>query len=116
MERILEEEGFNPRALTQERSGYEAGLDVCDKTIKRPMGTMDYHKCLACRKESFTEKTKAERVEICEIWKERSPKKEDRYSIRFSDKCRYGSGLHTRRRSSRQRHQNRRTETTAYMG
>ena len=48
---------------------YEAGLDVSGKTIKRHRGTMDYHECLACRKAWYNEKTKAKRVEVCEIWK-----------------------------------------------
>lgn len=50
MERILEE-GFEARALTWEQLGYEAGLDCSGRTVQRAMGTMDYHKCVACRKE-----------------------------------------------------------------
>lgn len=37
-------------ALTRQQLGHEAGIDLSDKTIKRRMGTMDHHKCLACTK------------------------------------------------------------------
>lgn len=50
MEKILEADGFNARALMWQQLGYEARVKVSDKTIKRHMGTMDYHKCLACSK------------------------------------------------------------------
>ena len=50
IERILEEDGFCARALTWAQLGYEAGLDVSESCIRRHMGTMDYHKCIACRK------------------------------------------------------------------
>lgn len=67
MEKILEEDGFNARALTWEQLGQEAGLDVSGRTIQRHMGTMEYHKCLACRKGWCNERIKAKRVECCEI-------------------------------------------------
>lgn len=50
MERILEEEGIEARALIWEQLGYEIGLDCFGRIIQRAMGTMDYHKCVACRK------------------------------------------------------------------
>ena len=92
MERTLEEDGFNARALTWEQLGYEAGLDVCGKTIKRHSGTMDCHKCLACRKGWCNGKTRAKRVEVCEMWKERYPKEVDWYSVHFINEYHYGFG------------------------
>ena len=92
VEKIFEEDGFNASALIWEQLGYEAGLEVCGKTIKRHMGTMDYHKCLACRNGWCNEKTKAKRVKVWKIWKERYPEKEDWCSVRFSDKRHYGFG------------------------
>lgn len=50
MERILEEEGIEARALTWEQLGYEIGLEVSGRTIQRAMGIMDFHKCIACKK------------------------------------------------------------------
>ena len=49
MEQILEEDGLCARALTWEQLGYKADLDVCGATIRRHMGTLNYHKYLACR-------------------------------------------------------------------
>ena len=96
MEKILEEDDdFNARALPWEQLGYDAGSDVCGKTIKRHMGTTDDHKCLACRKRRCNEKTKAKRVEVREIWKERYPEKENWHSVHFSDECHYGWDLKT---------------------
>ena len=73
----MKKDGFNARPLTWKQLGYEAGLDVCGKIIRRHMGPMDYHKCLACRKGWCNEKTKAKRVKVCEMWKEKYPEKED---------------------------------------
>ena len=50
MERILEEEGIEARSLTWQQLGYEVGLDCSGRTIQRAMGTMDYHKCVSCKK------------------------------------------------------------------
>ena len=50
MERILEEEGTEARALMWEQLRQEGELDYTGRTIKNAMGTMDYHKCIACKK------------------------------------------------------------------
>lgn len=44
MERILEEEGIEGRALTLQQLGYDVGLECSGRTVKRAMGTIDYHK------------------------------------------------------------------------
>lgn len=49
MERVLEE-GIEGRALTWEQLGEEVGLECNGRTFQRAMGTMNYHKCIACRK------------------------------------------------------------------
>ncbi len=63
MELILQEDGFYSRALTWEQLGYEAGLNISGRTVQRHMGTMDYHKCIACRKGWYNERIKKRRVE-----------------------------------------------------
>ena len=50
LDRIIQEEGFEARALTWEALGWEAGLEVSGDTIKRALGSMEYSKCIACRK------------------------------------------------------------------
>jgi len=92
MELILQEDGFCSRALTWQQLGYEAGLDATGRTVQRHMGTMDYHKCIACRKGWCNERTKKRRVEYAEYWIQRYSKLEDWFSIRFSDECHFGFG------------------------
>ena len=92
MERILEEDGFCARALIWEQLGYEANLDVSGKTIRRAMGTMEYHKYLACRKGWVNEKGKKRRKEYAEYWLPLYEQPEDWDPIRFSDECHYGFG------------------------
>lgn len=90
--RILEEDGFCSRALTWEQLGYEASLDVRGDTIQFWMGTMEYHKCIACKKGWCNGKTKKWRKEHAEYWLPRYPTPEDWRHIRFSDECHYGYG------------------------
>jgi hypothetical protein len=47
---ILRNSDVQTRAMTWETLGYEAGLHVSPRTIQRAMGSLDYHKCIACRK------------------------------------------------------------------
>ena len=48
MERILETEDIEARAYTWEQLGFEMGLECSGCTMQRAMGTIDYHKCIAC--------------------------------------------------------------------
>jgi hypothetical protein len=50
MERIVEEYGFDGRALTWLQLGHEAGVEASWRTIQRAMGTLNYRKCIACKK------------------------------------------------------------------
>lgn len=92
MEQILESHEFESRALTWEQLGYEAGLDVAGRTIQRAMGTMDYHKCIACRKGWVNNRTKQRRLEWATLMLDRYPQPSDWKNIRFSDKCHFGWG------------------------
>lgn len=47
---MLEDHGIEGKKLTWKGLSYEANLDVLAKTMKRAMGTPNYHICLACRK------------------------------------------------------------------
>ena len=71
MERVLESEGFEARALTWEQLGFEVGLECSGDTIKRAMGTMNYHKCIACMKGWVSPRTATKRVEYAVIMLER---------------------------------------------
>lgn len=70
MERILQEEGIEARALTWELLGYEVGLECTGETVKNAMGSMQYRKCIACKKGWVNEKTARDRKAWAEVMKE----------------------------------------------
>jgi len=92
MEKVLEEEGFEARALTWEQLGYEVGLDCSGDTVKRAMGTMNYHKCIACRKGWVSPRTATRRVEYAVVMLEKYPTKQHWKPVRFSDEVHFGYG------------------------
>ena len=92
MERILEEEGIEARSLTWQQLGYEVGLDCSGRTVQRAMETMDYHKCVSCKKGWVNLKTAAKRVEWSEFMLTRYPNSEDWNRVRFSDEVHFGWG------------------------
>ena len=92
MERLLQEEGIEARALTWAQLGYEVGLDCSWRTIQRAMGSMDYRKCIACRKGWQSAKSARYREQWAQNMLQRYPKPEDWYRVRFSDEVHYGYG------------------------
>ena len=90
MGRILEEEGIEARSLTWQQLSYEVGLDCSGRTVQRAMGTMDYHKCVSCKKGWVNLKTAAKRVEWSEFMLTRYPNSEDWNRVRFSDEVHFG--------------------------
>jgi len=92
IEEILENEGIEARGLTWEQLGTEVGLDVSGRTVQRALGTLEYHKCIACRKGWVNKATASKRVEHARIMLERYPDPKDWYEIRFSDEVHFGWG------------------------
>lgn len=92
MERILETEGIEARAYTWEQLGYEVGLECSGRTIRKAMGTMEYHKCIACRRGWVNEKTRKDRLEYATVMLQRYPNPQDWYRVRFSDEVHFGYG------------------------
>lgn len=90
MERILENEGLARRALTWQQLGFKVKLDVFDNTIWRAMGTLDYHKCLACQQGWQLPRSAANRVQYVQVILERYPEPEDWDCLRFSDEVHFG--------------------------
>lgn len=90
MERILETEGIEARAYTWEQLGYELGLECSGRTIRKAMGTMEYHKCIACRRGWVNEKTRKDRLEYATVMLQRYPNPKDWYRVRFSDEVHFG--------------------------
>ncbi len=50
MKWILQEEGIEARAMTWEHLGYEVRLECTGQTVKNAMGSLNYWKCIACKK------------------------------------------------------------------
>lgn len=48
MERILETGGIEARAYKWEQLKYKVGLEYSCHTIRKAMGSMEYHTCIAC--------------------------------------------------------------------
>jgi hypothetical protein len=92
MESILEKEGFEGKVLTWEQIAMEVGLDLSWRTVKRTLGTMDYHKCIACRKGWVNRATAEKRLEHAKIMLQQYPNPEDWHRIWFSDEVHFGFG------------------------
>ena len=89
MERVLETKGMKARDLTWKQLDYEMKLKCSDRTIQRVMKTMDYHKCVACRKSWINESTIKRRVEWATVMKKKYSDKKDWHEVRFSDEMHY---------------------------
>lgn len=92
MEQILEQADVQERAMSWAALGYEAGLDVSGRTVKRAMGRLDYHKCVVCRRGWVNQKLAQERIQYAKIMLERYPTKEAWRRVRFSDEVHFGIG------------------------
>ena len=90
MESILQTTGLEGRGLTWEQLGMEAGVKASGKTIKRIMGTMDYHKCIACQQGWVSEKTAANRLAFAQKMLEKYPEPKNWEHVRFSDEVHFG--------------------------
>lgn len=66
MECVLETEGIEARRFTWEQLGNEVGLDCNGRTVQRAMGTMDYHKCIACCKGWVNKRLAERRQQQCD--------------------------------------------------
>lgn len=50
MEKFLKNEGLEGCGLTWSQLGFEAQVGASEATIRRTMGSLNYHKCLACQR------------------------------------------------------------------
>ena len=98
MERILQEEEIEARAMTWEQLGYEIRLECKGKTVKNAMGFMHYRKCIACKKGWVNKKTARNCKSWTEVMKERYPRSENLHCVRFSDEVHFGYGLQSKLR------------------
>ena len=82
--------------------GYEVGLDCTGRTVQRVMGTMNYHKCVSCRKGWVNKKTAKSRMNWAEILLHKYPESEDWHHVRFNDEVHFGWGSQGKLRIIRQ--------------
>ncbi|KAF1966371.1 hypothetical protein BU23DRAFT_663269, partial [Bimuria novae-zelandiae CBS 107.79] len=62
------------------------------RIIKRAIGTLNYRKCIACKKGWVNKATAANRKQYAELMLERYPQQKDWYHVRFSDEAHIGFG------------------------
>ena len=60
--------------------------------MRRAMGTMNYNKCIACRREWVNEKTAKDCLNWGTVMHDKYPQPEDWHRVRFSDEVYFGYG------------------------
>ena len=92
MEKILENKGLEGRGLTWLQLRFKAQVDAFEATIKRVMGSLDYHKCLVCQRGWQSPSSNKNRVEYAKYVLERYPEPENWDRVRFSNEVHFGWG------------------------
>ena len=87
MEKLLEEED---RTYSWDELGHQVGLDCSGRTVRRYMGTMDFHKCISCRRGWCNSKLAKERLEWAQVMLGRYPEPDNWQNVRFSDEIHFG--------------------------
>ncbi|KAF2179332.1 hypothetical protein K469DRAFT_596295, partial [Zopfia rhizophila CBS 207.26] len=91
-ERLLQDHGWDARVLTWDQLAEDLDLDISGRRLKDHMGSMDYHKCIACQKGWVSQRVAKDRVEWATVMLSRYPKPEDWYRVRFSDEVHWSIG------------------------
>lgn len=68
------------------------GLNVLAVLSERQWGTMEYHKCIACRMGWVNKKTRKDRLEYATVMLQRYPNPQDWYRVRYSEEVHFGYG------------------------
>lgn len=84
-DRYLQDLGWEGRTLTWEELAQELDLNVTGKILHDHLGSMNYHKFIACTKGWVSKRTAKERVEYAQTILERHPEPEDWDRVRFSN-------------------------------
>ncbi len=92
LEQVLETEGIEARFYIWDQLGFEGGLKFSRCKVHRVMGTMDYHKCIALRREWMNEKTAKDRMNWATVMLDKYVHPEDGHLVRLSDKVQFGYG------------------------
>lgn len=78
--------------MTWQQLGFEVGLEYTGETVKKALRSMNYRKCVACKKGWVNEKTARDRKAWAEMMKAKYPRPEGWYRMRFSDEVHFGYG------------------------
>jgi len=81
LERIIQEDNFEARALIWEAIGYEAGLDVSGDTIRKALGKWTIISISPAEKDGFQRKLLKNQVDFAIQMLSKYPKPEDWYNI-----------------------------------
>jgi hypothetical protein len=92
MEEILYNSDIETRSMTWETLAFEAGLDVSVDIIRRAIGALNYHKCIACRKGWVNKELGERRKAWAKTMLDRYPDLEDWKRVRFSDEVHFSLG------------------------
>ncbi|KAF1976439.1 hypothetical protein BU23DRAFT_630291 [Bimuria novae-zelandiae CBS 107.79] len=79
LDQLVEDLDCEGRSISWETLAHESGLDVSARIIKRAMGTLNYRKCIACKKGWVNKATAANRKQYAELMLERYPQQKDWY-------------------------------------
>lgn len=88
----METEGIEARSYTWEQLGFEVRLECSVRTGQRAMGTMDYHKFIACRPGWVNQKTGKDRMDWASVLLDRYPQPKAWCRVRFGDEVHSGYG------------------------
>jgi hypothetical protein len=91
-DRFLQDVGWDARVLTWDQLANELDFGVSGWTLKRALGSLDYHKCMACAKGWVSKRSAKMRVQHAKTYLALKPEPKDWHDVRFSDEvhCRVG--------------------------
>ena len=89
---FLRDAGWDARVLTWAQLASELEFDVSGDTMKRAMGSLDYHKCIACSKGWVSAQSAQKRREFAETMLVLKPTPADWLDVRFSDEVHWRVG------------------------
>ncbi|KAF1938862.1 hypothetical protein EJ02DRAFT_498537 [Clathrospora elynae] len=84
-DRFLQDVGWDAHVLTWEQLANELDFGVSGWTLKRALGSLDYHKCMACVKGWVSKRSAKMRVQHAETYLALKPEPKDWHDVRFSD-------------------------------
>ncbi|KAF1939052.1 hypothetical protein EJ02DRAFT_382546 [Clathrospora elynae] len=91
-DRFLQDFGWSARSLTWAQLAEELDLDVSGQTLRIHMGSMHYHKCIACSKGWVSGNLASKRKDWAKVMLERYPECSQWRRVRFSDEVHWSVG------------------------